>query len=86
MVKFSDRQEQCGKVYFMTLDTLIQEARALPVEERKQLIMALVDSLTEAQYGKTHNPLEFYGVGAQLRDMDAQEHVNQLRAEWDDRP
>jgi len=70
----------------MTLDAIIQEARALPIKERKQLIIALVDSLTEEQSGKPHDPLEFYGVGAHLRDMDAQEYVNQLRAEWDERP
>lgn len=29
---------------------------------------------------------DFRGVGEHLGDMDAQESVNQLRDEWDDRP
>ncbi len=70
----------------MTLDTIIHEIRSLPVEDRKQLVMAILDSLTEEQPAKTHSALEFRGVGAHLRDMDAQEYVNQIRAEWDHRP
>lgn len=70
----------------MTLETLVQEIKSLPVEQRKQLVMAILDSLTEEQATKRHSILEFRGIGAHLRDMDAQEHVNQLRHEWDDRP
>jgi hypothetical protein len=70
----------------MTFEALIQEIQALPIDERKQLVMAILDSFTEEQPAKTHNVLEFEGIAAHLREMDAQEYVNQLRREWDDRP
>jgi hypothetical protein len=70
----------------MTLEAIVQEIRLLPIEQRKQLVMAILDTLTEEPTVKTHSVLEFRGVGAHLRDMDAQEYVNQLRSEWDDRP
>ncbi len=70
----------------MTLEMLVQEIKALPVEQRKQLVMVILDSLTADPSPATHNPLEFRGVAAHLRDMDAQEYVNELRREWDDRP
>jgi len=68
------------------LETIIEEVRTMSVGQRKQLVMLIMDSLTEEQPAKTHSILEFEGIGAHLRDMDAQEYVNQLRAEWDDRP
>lgn len=70
----------------MTLETLVETVKALPVEQRKQLVMAILDSFTEEQSAKRHSILEFRGVGAHLRDIDAQEYVNQLRREWDERP
>ena len=70
----------------MTLDMLVHEIHSLSIEQRKQLVMVILDSLTAEQPTKTHNIKEFRGVGAHLRDMDAQEYVNQLRSEWDDRP
>jgi len=60
----------------MTLEALAEEIRSLSVEERKQLVMLILDSLTDNQPEKTHSVLEFRGVGAHLRDMDAQEYVN----------
>lgn len=72
----------------MTLESLVNEARALSVEDRKRLVMAILDSLTEQEPPKEHSILEFEGIAAHLRDdnMDAQEYVNQLRREWDHRP
>jgi len=70
----------------MTFETLIHEIQALPVNERKQLVMVILDSLTEAQPNKPHRILEFERVAAHLRDIDAQEYVTQLRKEWDARP
>lgn len=36
---------------------------------------------------KTHSLLELEGLGAHLWEgIDAQEYVNELRREWDDRP
>ena len=71
----------------MLLREIIQEARTLPIEQRKQLIKILVDTLTETEAPKKHSILEFAGRGAEMwEDIDAQQYVNQLRSEWDERP
>jgi hypothetical protein len=70
----------------MTFEDIVQEIPRLSLQERKRLISLLVDSLAAPQDDeKTHDILAFEGVGARLRDEDAQAYVNRLRAEWDDR-
>lgn len=69
----------------MTIQEMIQEARTLSVEERKQLIKALVDIVNEPEAAppKKRNLLELAGLGAELWEgIDPQEYVNQLRSEW----
>lgn len=75
----------------MILDAIAQEIRRLSIEEHKQLISLIVDSLTEqheAQPLTKQSILDFAGAGAHLsnRELDAQEYINQLRAEWNHRP
>jgi hypothetical protein len=70
----------------MTLEMLAQEIEHLSIEERKQLVMLVMDSLAKPAPEKKYDIREFRGVGSHLRDIDAQEYVNQLRSEWDDRP
>lgn len=74
----------------MSVQEMIQEARKLSVDERKQLMKALVDLLDEppAHRKQIQRSLrDFRGVGAHLYDgTDAQEYINRLRSEWDDRP
>ncbi|MCA0454999.1 MAG: hypothetical protein LCI00_13585 [Chloroflexi bacterium] len=73
----------------MTIQEMIQEARTLSVEERKQLIKALVDIVNEPEAAppKKRNLLELAGLGAEIWEgIDPQEYVNQLRSEWDHRP
>lgn len=73
----------------MTLREIITEIPTLTIQERKQLLFAIFDSLTEDNdEERTLSILDFEGLGAGLRDdtMDAQEYVNQLRSEWDHRP
>jgi len=71
----------------MTLATLLNEVRALSVEERKQLVMAILDSLTEDPPQKKRSLLELEGLGKDIWEgVDAQEYVNELRREWDHRP
>jgi len=74
----------------MTIQEMIQEARTLSAEERKQLIKALVDIDNEPEQSekpKKRNIMEFLGLGAEIWEgVDAQEYVNQLRSEWDHRP
>jgi hypothetical protein len=64
----------------MTLDALIQEVRTLPIEQRKQLVMAILDSLTMEQTAKLHSLLELEGLGAHLwQGIDAQAYVDESR-------
>ena len=74
----------------MTVDALLEEIRTLSVAERKHLISAIVDTLTEPTSETTRKKrsiLEFEGVGAEMwQGIDAQEYINQLRSEWDERP
>jgi hypothetical protein len=74
----------------MTIQEMIQVARTLSVEERKQLIKALVDIVNEpeeAEKPKKRNIMEFAGIAAHLADEeDPQDYIKRLRSEWDERP
>jgi hypothetical protein len=75
----------------MTVETIIAEIRALPDEERARLINAILAEMVgapvEQPVHKTRSILEFEGVGAEIwRGIDAQEYVNRLRQDWDERP
>ncbi|GAB4421530.1 MAG: hypothetical protein Kow00106_18460 [Anaerolineae bacterium] len=66
-----------------TFETIVERARALTIEQRKRLIMVLVESLTE-EADKPFGLLEFEGMGERLRDeVDLQEHICQLRGRLD---
>ncbi len=71
----------------MTIQEMIQEARMLSVEERKQLIKALMDIANEPEVAapKKRNIMEFAGIAAHLADKeDPQDYLRRLRNEWDD--
>ena len=70
------------------VEEMIQEARTLSVEERKQLIKALVDIVNEPEEApKKRNIMEFAGIAAHLADEeDPQDYIKRLRSEWDERP
>jgi hypothetical protein len=74
----------------MTLQDMIQQISTLSVDERKQLLHALVDSFdngVDAPQTPSFDVLDFAGIGAELYDgTDAQQYVNALRDEWDERP
>ena len=74
----------------MTIQEMIQEARTLSVEERKELIKGLVDIVNEPEQAakpKKRNLLELAGLGLEIWEgIDPQEYVTQLRSEWDHRP
>jgi len=69
----------------MTLNEIIAEVKTLSIEERQQLMHVIVDSLTSIQ-PQTKSLKDFRGKAEHLRDMDAQDYVNQLRDEWGHRP
>lgn len=65
----------------MTVDIIIEQARELSDDERKQLIHALVDMMPQKNTPPKKRKLRDYrGVGAHVYDgADAQEYVNKLR-------
>lgn len=70
----------------MTLTQILQEVLALPVAERKQVVIAILESLAPSPPRRV-SLLEFEGVGKHLYDgEDAQEYITKLRREWDERP
>lgn len=81
-------EKACGKDCTLSVQAMIQEAKTLSIDERKELVKAIVDMLTEPQQTKSKRSLrEFRGLGAHLYDgTDAQTYVNQIRSEWDERP
>jgi hypothetical protein len=64
-------------------DIYDQHVRALPLAKRLQLAERIVaDAAAEAE--PRRSLLELEGLGAQLwHGVDADEHVNALRDEWD---
>ena len=71
----------------MTVTEALQQARALNVQERKELMKLLIDTLDMSAFENKHSILEFEGVAAHLADNeDPQDYINRMRSEWDDRP
>ncbi len=71
----------------MSLAEIFEQAMKLSIEERKQLIKLLIDSLDVVKEPREkHSILELAGLGKEIWEgVDAQEYVNQLRSEWDHR-
>lgn len=78
----------------MTKPTVIElyesQIRALPAAERLQLLSLIAGDLagdTDLPVGEPlHDVMEFHGAGRKSWDgSDAQQFVNELRAEWDQR-
>lgn len=68
----------------VTLEQVLDQARQLTSEERAELVRRLS---TPDQEPHQHSILELRGLGKELWEgIDAQEYVNELRAEWDHRP
>jgi hypothetical protein len=68
-------------VQAMTLEAIVREIRALPLEERKRLISVIVDSLTEAEQPDRKRSLkELRGLGKEIWEgIDAQDYINRER-------
>ena len=73
----------------MTIAEILQQAKTLGGQERKELVKLLVDSLDvpEAVPRQQRRLCELRGLGKEIWEgIDAQEYVDQLRSEWDERP
>lgn len=73
----------------MTIAEILQQAKALSVQERKELVKLLIDSLDvpEAVPREQRRLSELRGLGKEIwGGIDAQDYVNQLRSEWDECP
>ena len=73
----------------MTIAEILQQPKNLSVQERKDLVKLLVDSLgvPEALPRQQRRLSELRGLGKEIwQGIDAQEYGNQLRREWDERP
>ena len=66
-----------------------EHVRALPADERLRLLAMIAEDLSNGDAKaapKRHSLAELYGIGEGVWEgVDAQEYVNQLRAEWDER-
>jgi len=61
----------------------------LPREAQLRLLAKLAEDLAarEEGSGRKRSIMELHGLGAEIWEgIDAQEYVNELRAEWDQRP
>jgi len=73
----------------MTVAEIMEQARTLSVQERKELVKQLVDTLDvpEPASPRQRRLSELRGLGKEIwAGIDAQEYVDQLRSEWDKRP
>jgi hypothetical protein len=71
----------------MSLQEVLREAESLSLEEQSQLIKLLLERVlptSNAQPSKSHSLRELRGLGKEIWEgVDAQEHINQQRDEWD---
>jgi hypothetical protein len=72
----------------MTVAEILEQAKALSAQERKELVKLLIDTLDVTETSpRQRSILELRGLGKEIWEgIDAQEYVNQLRDEWDQRP
>lgn len=71
----------------MTVTEIMEQAKSLSLQERRELVKLLTDSIQQVEAPEKHSILELAGLGAEVWEgIDPQEYINQLRSEWDDRP
>ncbi len=71
----------------MTITEILEQAKALSAEERKELAKLILETVDGADAPhKKHSILELSGLGKEIWEgIDAQEYINELRREWDHR-
>ena len=69
-------------------DVYVHHIRPLSVADRLHLLAVIArDLAAPPELAPTRSLLELDGLGAEIwQGMDAQQYVNELRAEWDQRP
>ena len=73
----------------MTMAEILHQAKTLSMQERKELVKLLIDSLDvpNAAPRQQRRLSELRGLGKEIwQGIDAQEYVNRLRNEWNERP
>ena len=73
----------------MTMAEILHQAKTLSLQERKELVKLLIDSLDvpDAAPRQQRRLSELRGLGKEIwQGIDAQEYVNRLRNEWNERP
>ncbi len=71
----------------MTIQELLEEIRALPVAERKELVKRVIDTLDQVEPSKKRSLHELRGPGKEIwAGVDVEDYINQQRDEWDKRP
>lgn len=70
----------------MTITEILEQAKTLTPEERKELTKMLIDMM-DAGHSPTQRRLsELRGLGKEIwQGIDAQKYVDHLRDEWDER-
>jgi hypothetical protein len=68
----------------MTFEALVQEITALPIEQRKQLVIAIFDSLTEAppESISSHSAGEIRAAVEHMQKADTAQETDELRSAW----
>lgn len=70
----------------MAVHEILEEIRALSLEERQQLMKLMVDLLSETPQTprRRHSLRELRGLGKEIWEgVDAQNYIDQQRDEWD---
>jgi hypothetical protein len=73
----------------MTMAEILHQTKTLSMQERKELIKLLIDSLDVPDVAprQQRRISELRGLGKEIwQGIDAQEYVNRLRNEWNERP
>ena len=71
----------------MTITEILEQAKTLTPEERKELAKMLIDMMDAGTPPAQRRLSELRGLGKDIwQGIDAQKYVDQLRDEWDNRP
>jgi hypothetical protein len=70
----------------MTIAEILEQARKLTPQERKELAKLLIDMMdTETRPSQQRRLTELRGLGKEIwAGIDAQDYVDQMRDEWDE--